>query len=99
MSNVDTCFQRSSWAGQMTQEVQVGSDTSRLEQRPTLRSAHRESVLLSKKQLEPVVQTQQVGDRTDPISINRVVSGFDQMTAGIQSYHACLDNLDALCVR
>ena len=43
-------------------------------------------MLLSKKQLEPVVQTQQVGDRTDPISINRVVSGFDQTTDGIQAY-------------
>ena len=26
------------------------------------------------------------------------VSGFDQTTAGVQSYHVCMGNLAALCV-
>jgi hypothetical protein len=28
-----------------------------------------------------------------------LVSGFDQTTAGIHSYHVCMGNLGALCVR
>jgi hypothetical protein len=44
-----------------------------------------------------VIQIQQVGEHTDPISM--LVSGFDQTTAGTQAYRVCMCNLDALCVR